>query len=67
MSTGLSRTGHACAADLIDGEPIAISAVRFMWKTHFVVLPMVNSPIGISLLADAPLIATQSRVPRLSC
>lgn len=65
-SAGRSRTGHACAADLIEGQPIAISAVRFMWKTHFVVLPTVNSPIGISLLADAPLIATQSEVPRLS-
>ena len=65
-SDGMAWTGHACAADLIEGEPIAISAARFMWKTHFVVLPMVNSPIGVSLLAATPLITTQSQVPRLS-
>jgi len=65
-SAGQPQTGHACAADLIEGEPLPVGAVRFMWKTHFVVLPMVNSPIGVSLLADAPLIATQSTVPRLS-
>lgn len=65
-TAGGVRTGHACAAELIEGELTAISAARFIWKTHFVVLPMINSPIGVSLLADASLISTPSKVPRLN-
>ena len=60
------HTGHACAADLIDCEVMALSAAKFMWRTHFVVLPMVNRPSGFSTLADASLTRTEDGVPRLT-
>jgi hypothetical protein len=50
------RTGHICAADRIDGELMALSAAKFMWRTHFVVLPMVNGPSGFAALADISLL-----------
>ena len=55
---GPVRTGHTCAADRIDGEPMALSAAKFMWRTHFVVLPMVNGPSGFAALADSSLVKT---------
>jgi hypothetical protein len=59
------RTGHACAADRIDGELMALSAAKFMWRTHFVILPMVNGPSGFAVLTDRSLVKTQDDAPRL--
>jgi hypothetical protein len=60
------HTGHACAADLIDCEMMALSAAKFMWRTHFVVLPMVNRPSEFSILANTSLTRTEDGVPRLT-
>lgn len=60
------RLGHACAAELIEGELMPIRASSFMWQTHFVVLPMVNIPSGFSVMADASLLTTDQAVPRLT-
>ena len=60
------QTGHACAADLIDGELMALSAASFIWRTHFVVLPMINRPSGFSALSDASLVKTEGGPPRLT-
>ncbi|MBT1156705.1 hypothetical protein J1C56_13985 [Aminobacter anthyllidis] len=60
------RTGHSCAAEFLDGDLMPIRAFKFMWRTHFVVLPMVNSPSGFSTMADTSLIKTELIVPRLT-
>lgn len=65
-ANGSVRTGHACAAELIEGEIMPIRATRFMWQTHFVILPMVNIPSGFSVMADASLLKTDHPVPRLT-
>jgi hypothetical protein len=60
------RTGHTCAADRIDGELMALSAAKFVWRTHFVILPMVNGPRGFAALADSSLMETEDGAPRLT-
>lgn len=60
------QTGHACAADMINGEMMGLSAAKFMWRTHFVILPMENHPSGFLTLADTPLIQAEDGVPRLT-
>ncbi|MGO8122180.1 ABC-three component system protein [Rhizobium ruizarguesonis] len=66
ISGSAIRTGHSCAAEFIDGDLTPIRAFKFMWRTHFVVLPMVNSPSGFSTMADTSLIKTELIVPRLT-
>lgn len=65
-AAGSVRTGHACAAELIEGDIMPIRATKFMWQTHFVILPMVNIPSGFSVMADASLLTTDRPVPRLT-
>lgn len=61
-----ARTGHTCAAARIDGELTALSAAKFMWRTHFVLLPMVNGPSGFAALTDSSLVKTGDEAPRLT-
>jgi hypothetical protein len=61
-----NHTGHACAADFIGGEMMAIGAAKFMWRTHFVVLPMVHRPSEFSILTDTSLMSAEEKVPRLT-
>lgn len=63
---GQPRTGHACAADRIAGDPIAISAAKFMWKTNFVILPLVNAPIRVAVISTDSLRKTEEEQPRLN-
>lgn len=65
-ANGSVRTGHVCAAELIEGDIMPIRATRFMWQTHFVILPMVNIPSGFSVMADASLLKTERPVPSLT-
>ncbi|RWG14586.1 MAG: hypothetical protein EOQ55_23645 [Mesorhizobium sp.] len=60
------HTGHACAADMINGESMALSAAKFMWRTNFVVLPMVHKPTEFSALSDTSLAKIEDGIPRLT-
>lgn len=42
--------GHSCGATLIDGRPLAVCAVDFMWQTEFVILTM---PGSLQIVSDA--------------
>jgi hypothetical protein len=55
LTVGDPWTGHACAADLIEGEPMALSAGRYIWRTNFVVLPAINTPVEVTARAAAGL------------
>jgi hypothetical protein len=66
LAVGRPRTGHACAADRIAGDPIAVSAAKFMWKTNFVVLPLVNAPIRVTVLSTESLRKIEGEQPRLN-
>jgi hypothetical protein len=55
MAGGSSWNGHACAADLIRREPTAIAAATFIWRTHFVVLSQLSTPLIIGTRAAAGL------------
>jgi NAD(P)-binding Rossmann-like domain len=57
--------GHACGADLIDREPTALGAGRYMWHTHFVVLPMIDVPIEIAVRSAAGLAEVTGMQPSL--
>jgi len=46
------RTGHACAAGYIDGEAMAVAAMRHMWATDFILLPMESMPSSALVGAD---------------
>ncbi len=59
------RTGHVCAADLIDGEQMALRAVEFAWRTSFVLLPMVNQAMDVSVRAGLRMDSMDGLVPRL--
>ena len=65
-AVGQHRTGHACAADRIAGDPIAVSASKFIWKTNFVVLPLVNAPIRLTVLSAKSLSKFEGDQPRLN-
>jgi len=39
-ANGTERTGHTCAAGLINNEEMTLAALRHAWTTEFVVLPM---------------------------
>ncbi|SEG70573.1 MULTISPECIES: ABC-three component system protein [unclassified Methylobacterium] len=60
-----NRQGHACAAAMIEGEPTALAAARFMWRTHFVLLPMEHGSVRAAMLADRPFNVTERGVPSL--
>ncbi|PYD71785.1 hypothetical protein CFR74_13055 [Novacetimonas hansenii] len=46
------HTGHVCAAERIDGRALAMEAAGFLWRTDFVLLPMMTSPIAVALRAE---------------
>lgn len=58
-------TGHGCAADLINGSDMSVSAASFMWRTHFVVL-IVKGPVEIAKIAERPFAQTETDQPSLS-
>jgi hypothetical protein len=60
-----AETGHACAAERIDGETMAVRALKFMWGTNFVILPMMESPMELSLRSGNSLASTETGQPRL--
>ena len=62
---GSAWAGHACGADLIDREPTALRAGRYMWHTHFVVLPMIDVPIEIAVRSAAGLAEVAGMQPSL--
>lgn len=45
-------SGHACGADMIDGRPLAVKAAQHVWRTHFVVLPMMDTPVEVARTAE---------------
>ena len=51
-------TGHACGADLIDRQPLALQAARFLWRTNFVVLPLTDSSVSVTFDAEASFSST---------
>lgn len=55
MAAGDPWQGHACAAELIRREPTAIAAADFIWRTHFVVLSQLSTPLIIGTRAAAGL------------
>ena len=55
MAAGDPWHGHACAAELIRREPTAIAAASFIWRTHFVVLSQLSTPLIIGTRAAAGL------------
>lgn len=58
--------GHTCAADLIGREPAAIAATSYMWRTHFVVLSQLNTPLAVFTLAQAGLADVDEEQPTLA-
>jgi len=62
---GDAWTGHACGADLIDRAPTALGAGRYMWRTQFVVLPMIDTPIEIAVRSAAGLADVTGLQPSL--
>ncbi|MEJ1962219.1 MAG: ABC-three component system protein [Gammaproteobacteria bacterium] len=50
-ANGTDRSGHTCAAGFIDGEEMALVALRHAWSTEFVLLPMQAVPP--TMIADA--------------
>ncbi|WP_421931849.1 ABC-three component system protein [Phenylobacterium sp.] len=65
-ATGAPWSGHACGADLIDREPLQLAAARYMWRTEFVVLPMIDTPLEAMLRADVALADVGAEQPSLS-
>ncbi len=49
------KTGHVCAADLIAREPTAIAAAAFVWRTNFIVLSQLVTPIALTSQAEVGL------------
>ena len=62
---GAASTGHACAAGYIDGEKMALAAVRHMWTTEFVLLPMEAMPVSVLVGTNTPLTRGGGGVPLL--
>ncbi|MBY3091701.1 NAD(P)-binding protein [Rhizobium laguerreae] len=62
---GTQRTGHTCAANLIDSEEMALVALRHAWTTEFVLLPMQTMPASVMAAANASLNKTGSAIPLL--
>jgi hypothetical protein len=58
--------GHACAADMIQHEPIAIAAASFIWRTHFVVLSQLNVPVTLATRSSAGLADVETIQPSIT-
>lgn len=58
-----ARTGHVCAAERIGGRAAATEAAGFLWRTDFVVLPMLTSPVAVARLAEERFDATDGSEP----
>ncbi|CAG0961339.1 MAG: NAD(P)-binding protein [Rhizobiaceae bacterium] len=54
-ANGTHRTGHTCAAALIDSEEMALVALRHAWTTEFVLLPMQSVPATLIVAANSSL------------
>jgi len=48
-ANGTDRSGHNCAAGFIDGEEMALIALRHSWSTEFVLLPMQAVPLAMMM------------------
>lgn len=57
------RTGHVCAAERISGRPTAMEAAGFLWRTDFVVLPMLTLPVAVAARAEERLDALDDVEP----
>ncbi|APG93212.1 hypothetical protein SAMCFNEI73_pB0012 (plasmid) [Sinorhizobium americanum] len=62
---GTQRTGHTCAAGLIDSEEMALVALRHAWTTEFVLLPMQTIPPALMAAANSSLNRTGNAIPLL--
>lgn len=58
--------GHTCAADLICREPTAIAATNYMWRTHFVVLSQLDTPLSVISLAQSGFAEVDEQQPSLA-
>ncbi|MBB5695945.1 ABC-three component system protein [Muricoccus pecuniae] len=58
-----ARTGHVCAAERIGGRTTATEAASFLWRTDFVVLPMLTSPVAVARRAEERFDATDESEP----
>lgn len=65
LPVGAPWQGHACAAELISREPAAIAAASHMWRTHFVVLSQINTPLSVVALAQTGLADVDQEQPSL--
>lgn len=54
--------GHGCAADMINGDDMALCAASYMWQTQFVIL-IVKGPIEIARIAERPFAQIDSTQP----
>ncbi|MCM2458835.1 NAD(P)-binding protein [Rhizobium sp. CG4] len=59
------RTGHTCAAGLIDSEEMLLAAMRHAWTAEFVLLPMQTIPASLLAAANNSLNSTGSDIPLL--
>ncbi|KAA3451631.1 hypothetical protein C7I87_06385 [Mesorhizobium sp. SARCC-RB16n] len=59
---GTERTGHTCAAALIDSEEMALVALRHAWTTEFVLLPMQSVPAALIAGANSSLSKTSDGI-----
>ncbi len=64
-ANGTERTGHTCAAALIDSEEMALVALRHAWTTEFVLLPMQSVPMALIAGANSSLGKTGDGIPLL--
>lgn len=54
-ANGTDRSGHTCAAGFIDGQEMALVALRHAWSTEFVLLPMQTAPPAMMVDANRSL------------
>lgn len=57
--------GHGCAADLINGSDMSLSAASYMWQTQFVIL-IVKGTIEVARIAERAFAQIESDQPALS-
>ena len=65
IAHGTGRTGHTCAAALIDSEEMALVALGHAWTTEFVLLPMQSLPAALIAGANSSLGKTSGTMPLL--
>lgn len=58
-------SGHGCAADLINGNDMALCAASYMWQTQFVIL-IVKGTIEVARSAERAFAQVDSDQPTLS-